>query len=104
MLALHLLIADSKCSSMIMTRAAIHNTTFFERAIDARLSKVVYSWTDRENLWILERVLELSRAVIEEPFFAIECVLELFTLVCPPSSVTGWSLNRGSKYKLDIGS
>ena len=94
MLALHILTADAKYNSMIVTRTAIHITTSFDRGIYERLPKVAYERTDRECLWMLEQALELPGAAIEKSFFCQGTDLRSIDS-CPPPTVPGWSLNRG---------
>ena len=93
-LALHLLRADAKYNSMIVTRAAIHITTSFERGIDAKLSKMVNERTDREYLGMLEQALRLPGAAIGKPFFCQGMYLRSSDSF-PPRTVPRWSLNRG---------
>ena len=53
--------------------AATLKTVYVERVIDARLSRAACERADRGSSWVLEQVLKMPNAAVEEPSFA-ECI------------------------------
>ena len=60
---------DKLVETTIATRVATHKTTSLETGIATSLSKVAYKRSYSGHLWMLEGVLELPDATMEEPFF-----------------------------------
>ena len=72
--------ADMQSANLIATDSMVQRTSYLERAIDPELSLATCQKADGNNLWMLEKLLDVPGAAQESPFFADGCPTNMLTL------------------------